>query len=807
MDTNLKGLTSQEVSRRVAEGKINITSNLKTKSIGRIFRDNICTLFNAINVVLLAALAFVGSYKNMLFIGIMIANTTIGIVQEIRSKKSVDKLTILSEKKVTVVRDGRECEISRDEIVQDDVVALSRGSQIPADCIVCEGECKVNESLLTGESDLIEKKVGDELLSGSFISLGKCYAKANKVGAESYAAKINDEAKYIKKVNSEILRSFNFIIKICTFILFPVGIAFFIRQFGINDGDLQATVVSTVAALLGMIPKGMILLTSSVLAVSIIRLTRQKVLVQEMYCIETLARVDVLCLDKTGTLTTDEMNVTDVITMCNKEEIGTALASIAKYSDDKNATLLAIEKYAKGQKHIGCKKFYPFSSETKWSGGDFDNGKSYVMGAAEFIFKDKNKYKEVFDTIESINDTVRIIVLASSEKSLGNGLPDDITPLAVVLIKDKLRENVNDTINYFKEQGVALKVISGDSVKTVQNIAKDTGITGAENAIDMTTVKTQEELEKAAENCSVFGRVTPQQKKQLVIALKKNGHSVAMTGDGVNDVLALKESDCSIAMQSGSDAARNVSNIVLLDSNFASMPKIVGEGRRSINNIERSSVLFLYKTVYSFLAALMFCFVPMGYPLQAIQLTQINMFTNGIPSFLLAMEPNFKRVKGEFIENVLPRSIMHGLLITFNFVGIVLMRYISGWMDIIPRETFDYSIETMSTICIGFAAFVILFKVCMPFKPWKIGLFIFLIGGFTADIFILRDFLLDLKPMCFEMIVMTGILMGATVLIEALSSFFERHITDNLLVFQRYWKDVFVKMSAKRKAGKENKNA
>ena len=441
MDTNLKGLTSQEVSRRVAEGKINITSNLKTKSIGRIFRDNICTLFNAINVVLLAALAFVGSYKNMLFIGIMIANTTIGIVQEIRSKKSVDKLTILSEKKVTVVRDGRECEISRDEIVQDDVVVLSRGSQIPADCIVCEGECKVNESLLTGESDLIEKKVGDELLSGSFISLGKCYAKANKVGAESYAAKINDEAKYIKKVNSEILRSFNFIIKICTCILFPVGIAFFIRQFGINDGDLQATVVSTVAALLGMIPKGMILLTSSVLAVSIIRLTRQKVLVQEMYCIETLARVDVLCLDKTGTLTTDEMNVTDVITMYNKEEIGTALASIAKYSDDKNATLLAIEKYAKGQKHIGCKKFYPFSSETKWSGGDFDNGKSYVMGAAEFIFKDKNKYKDVFDTIESINDTVRIIVLASSEKSLGNGLPDDITPLAVVLIKDKLREN------------------------------------------------------------------------------------------------------------------------------------------------------------------------------------------------------------------------------------------------------------------------------------------------------------------------------------------------------------------------------
>ncbi len=714
MDTNLKGLTSQEVSRRVAEGKINITSNLKTKSIGRIFRDNICTLFNAINVVLLAALAFVGSYKNMLFIGIMIANTTIGIVQEIRSKKSVDKLTILSEKKVTVVRDGRECEISRDEIVQDDLVVLSRGSQIPADCIVCEGECKVNESLLTGESDLIEKKVGDELLSGSFISLGKCYAKANKVGAESYAAKINDEAKYIKKVNSEILRSFNFIIKICTFILFPVGIAFFIRQFGINDGDLQATVVSTVAALLGMIPKGMILLTSSVLAVSIIRLTRKKVLVQEMYCIETLARVDVLCLDKTGTLTTDEMNVTDVITMCNKEEIGTALASIAKYSDDKNATLLAIEKYAKGQKHIGCKKFYPFSSETKWSGGDFDNGKSYVMGAAEFIFKDKNKYKEVFDTIESINDTVRIIVLASSEKSLGNGLPDDITPLAVVLIKDKLRENVNDTINYFKEQGVALKVISGDSVKTVQNIAKDTGITGAENAIDMTTVKTQEELEKAAENCSVFGRVTPQQKKQLVIALKKKGHSVAMTGDGVNDVLALKEADCSIAMAAGSDAARNVSQLVLVNNDFASMPGVVAEGRRTINNLERSSALYIVKTIYTIILSVFFIFFHMPYPFEPIHFSLVGALTVGLPSFVLALQPNKNRIKGNFTYNIIARAVPAAFCTVLNIIG---MAVITKFTTLAPDE--------YSTICVymtALCAYMLILRLSYPFNALRIAM-------------------------------------------------------------------------------------
>lgn len=447
----------------------------------------------------------------------------------------------------------------------------------------------------------------------------------------------------------------------------------------------------------------------------------------------------------------------------------------------------------------------------KWSLAAFEDKGTYILGAAEFILGDAmtDALREQIKTLSE--GGYRVVLFAHSDNMPpeveGGALPENITPVALVRITDCIRKEAPATLKYFAEQDVDIRIISGDSPVTVSGVAQRAGLEHYENYVDASTLTTDEELWEAADKYKIFGRVTPYQKLELVKALKAKGHTVAMTGDGVNDVLALKESDCSIAMQSGSDAARNVSNIVLLDSNFASMPKIVGEGRRSINNIERSSVLFLYKTVYSFLAALMFCFVPMGYPLQAIQLTQINMFTNGIPSFLLAMEPNFKRVKGEFIENVLPRSIMHGLLITFNFVGIVLMRYISSWMDIIPRETFDYSIETMSTICIGFAAFVILFKVCMPFKPWKIGLFVFLIGGFTADIFILRDFLLDLKPMCFEMIVMTGILMGATVLIEALSSFFERHITDNLLAFQRYWKDVFVKMSAKRKAGKENKNA
>ena len=542
INSNLVGLTDSEVQKRIDEGKVNISTNIKTKSIKRIFCDNIFTLFNLINVILLAALIFVGSHKNMLFIGVVIANIIIGIVQEIRSKISVDKLTILSEKKINVLRNGKIAEISKDEIVLDDILVLSRGSQIPADCIVCDGNCRVNESLLTGESNLIEKNVGDELLSGSFIAAGKCYAQAVKVGADCYAAKINNEAKYIKKVNSQIMESFNFIIKICTFVLFPIGIAFFIRQFTLPDATLQSAVISTVASLVGMIPKGMILLTSSVLAVSIIRLSSKKVLVQEMYCIETLARVDVLCLDKTGTLTTDEMTVTGVIPFgADENKIKKALSSIVKASDELNATLYALRDYSDSVSPYECSKFCDFSSETKWSGGTFENGKTYIVGATECILKSREKYSEVYSEIEKINQTVRILVLAESDSEPDkDSLPDDLKPLALILIKDKLRDNVNETVKYFKEQGVTLKVISGDSVKTVKNIAIDTGIEGAENAIDMSTVTTDKELEDAAERCNVFGRVTPAQKKKLVVALKKHGHSVAMTGDGVNDVLALQ---------------------------------------------------------------------------------------------------------------------------------------------------------------------------------------------------------------------------------------------------------------------------
>ncbi len=727
ISSKLKGLTSEEVAQRTAQGKVNVTSNIKTKSIKRIFYDNIVTLFNIVNIILFISLLLVGSYKNLLFIGVVFFNTVIGIIQEIRSKKSVDKLTILSESKISVLRDGVITLVSKEELVQDDVIVLSRGNQIPADCVVLDGICKVNESLLTGESDLIQKEEGDELLSGSFISAGTCYALVSRVGAESYAARINSEAKYLKKNNSQILASFNFIIKLCSIIIFPIGILLFVSQYFIQGQSLQSTVVSTVAALVGMIPGGMILLTSTGLAVSVIRLSQKKVLINEMYCIESLARVDVLCLDKPGTLTADKMNVHKIINLnTNDSKIKTALSSIVAASDEINATLQAISDYTKGTEPVKCKKFVAFSSETKWSGGTFENGKTYIIGAAEFVFFDKEKYAEIYNNISQIKETVRILVLGSSDEEFRaeSKLPKDLHPMALILIKDQLRENVNETIDYFKEQGVTLKVISGDSVKTVKSIAMDTGIEGAENAVDMTTITTDEELKEAAENCNVFGRVTPAQKKKLVIALKEQGHSVAMTGDGVNDVLALKEADCSVAMASGSEAARNVSQIVLVDNDFAAMPHVVAEGRRTINNVERSSCLYLVKTIYSIILAVFFIITSMKYPFQPIQLTLVSAFTVGIPSFVLALQPNRNIIKGNFTFNIIMRAVPAAICV----ILIIIFTAVFGATGIIPITNEEFS--TISVYITALAGMLLIIRLSIPFNALRVGMIIFCTAGF-----------------------------------------------------------------------------
>ena len=655
IDKNKKidiGLTKEEV-----ENKVNYDTSLPTKSIKTIVRENIFTLFNLINILLGVAVFCVGSYKNLLFLIVIFCNTAISIIQEINSKKAVDKLSILAQAKVNCIRDGEKQEIGINSIVLDDLLMLETGNQIVADSIILEGEVEVNESFITGESDVIYKRKGDTLLSGSFVVSGKCKAEVIHIGDENYTSKISSGAKYVKKVNSEIMKSLNGIIKIVSIAIVPIGILLFFNQLGLTENSFKNAVVNTVAAIIGMIPEGLVLLTSTVLAVSVIRLSKRKVLVQELYCIETLARVDTLCLDKTGTITEGTMEVNDIIEITkSKEELEEILSEISSASDDNNSTIEAIRaKYKNKQKWKVINKI-PFSSQKKWSGVCFKDKGSYIIGAPEFVLREK--YDEYKERIEKYSNDYRVIIVANSEGDfIEKELPDKLEVLGFVLISDVIRKEASKTLKYFKEQGVNIKIISGDNPITVSKIAKRAGVENSEKYINMQEIKTKEQLEKAAKEYTIFGRVTPVQKKELVQALKKEGHTVAMTGDGVNDVLALKEADCSIAMASGSDATRNVAELVLLDSNFASMPEIVLEGRRTINNIERSATLFLVKTIYASILAIIFLFVNMPYPFMPIQLTLISTVTIGIPSFVLALEPNKERIKGKFLRNVISRAL------------------------------------------------------------------------------------------------------------------------------------------------------
>ena len=744
-----KGLTESQVEQRKKQGLCNINTNLPTKSIKKIFLDNILTVFNVLNIILGLAVFYVGSYKNMLFLGVMFFNTIIGIFQEIRAKKTIDKLSIVSATKATVLRNKKKCQLAVDEIVLDDVIEFSQGNQIPVDCMVISGECDVNESLLTGESDAVHKNPGDMMLSGSFIISGKCRAQVEKVGNESYAAKISAEAKYAKKVNSEIMYTLNWIIKVLTVIILPLALIMFWRQYSIPselsgtvvanlfggiDAHIQKAVVNTVAAVIGVIPEGLILLTSTVLAVSVVRLSRNKVLVQELYCIETLARVDVLCLDKTGTITEGCMEVADMVVyddMTEKEILEDIMCGLTHNLDDTNATFMALKERFKEPSHMKAEKIIPFASEKKWSGAYFKNRGSYIIGAAEFILA------EVPDDLRKLLDgysrNYRSIIIAHSDNKFnGNDLPKDIKVLGIVLLNDKIRFEAPQTLRYFADQKVDVKVISGDNPITVSDVARRAEVKNYDKYIDATNLKTDEDIKNAIEKYTVFGRVTPAQKKKFVVALKEKGHTVAMTGDGVNDVLALKEADCSIAMAAGSDAARSVAQLVLLDSNFASMPKVVAEGRRSINNIQRSATLFIVKTIFSIILAFMFLFIKVPYPFQPIQLTLVNAFTIGIPSFILALEPNKDRIKGIFIVNILKNSIPAGLTTVINII-----------MCIIVMKVFDLDVNQYSTLCVcmtSAAAFMILFQVSKPFNKIRTILFILMVSGMIIGITCFRDF-------------------------------------------------------------------
>lgn len=747
----IKGLTTKQVDELTKEGLVNYETDVKTKSIGQIIATNFFTLFNFLNLGLGFAIFFVGEYKNLLFLGVVICNTFISTIQEIRSKLTVDKLSLLNEPKTTVIRNGKEEEIDIHKVVLGDITKLAPGNQIVTDSTLIEGEILVNESLITGESEPISKVKGDELLSGSFIISGHCYAKTIHIGKDNYTAKISAEAKYLKKVNSEIMNFIKKIIKYISIAIVPVGILLFMHQLDLDGNTFNEAVVNTVAALIGMIPEGLVLLTSTVLAISVIRLSKYKVLVQELYCIETLARVDTICLDKTGTLTEGEMVVNKVVPLdlTPMSDITDALGIMSYHMEIDNQTIEAInKKYARKNDYKPI-EIVPFSSQNKWSGISFEK-ESYIIGAPEIVLKD---IKPIQKELDNYAKESRVVLLAKSKTKLNKKLPTDIKPMALILINDKIRPDAKMTLEYFKQQGVDIKLISGDNPLTVAGVAKKVGLDNIKY-VDMNETKLS--IEKLAKEYNVFGRVKPNQKKALILELQKQGHIVAMTGDGVNDVLALKEADCSIAMNSGSDAARNVSQLVLLDSNFSSMPKVVGEGRRSINNIQRSSSLFLCKTTYATLLAVIFLFLNRAYPFIPIQLTLTSMVTIGIPSFILALEPNNERINGRIIINVLRKSLPTALTIVTNIIIITILPEV-----IRLTET---EVSTLAVLLTGFTGFMLLYKISVPFNTLRRILFITLIALFIFGVVVLRD-LFSLTILTPHLIILAAILLMIAVML------------------------------------------
>ena len=706
-----KGLTYEQVKSRIQDGYYNIDSNIKTKTISEIIFTNIFTLFNMLNFSIAFFIFLVGSYKNLFFLGVVISNILISTIQEIRSKKIIDKLSIISSTKACVIREGKEQIVSINEVVLDDIIKYKRGNQIITDSVILSGTVDVNESLISGEENSITKIKGDMLYSGSFIISGDCICRVEHVGNNNYSSKIIKEARYIKKGNSVIIDTLKKVIKVISFIIIPLGIILFLKELKVT-GDIENSVVSASAAIIGMIPEGLILLTSTVLAVSTIRLARRKVLIQQLYCIETLARVDTICLDKTGTLTEGYMEFDDVVCLNDRYNYEEILSAMSRVLLDDTPTMDAISrKFNKKTKYTFLEKEL-FSSEKKYSSVTFKEGK-FILGAPD-VLDTSNEMKELIDKYSNS----RLVLLKNNKDNI-----------ALILLKDKIRYKVKSTLKYFKENDVDIKIISGDSEKVINRIANRLEINT--KSIDMSLSKNIN-YDKIVREYNIFARVTPNQKKKLVNALQNQKHTVAFVGDGVNDVLALKEADCSIALANGSDAARNVSEIVLLESDFDSMPKIVEEGRRTINNIERSASLFLTKTTYATLLALMFLIIPLSYPFEPIQLSLISSITIGIPAFILALEPNKDRIKGNFLANVLKKSIPGGITIVINIMSVIIM----SKYTILSNE----EIATLSVILVAITGFILLYRICYKFNIIRTFLFIFLIIMFISCIIGLPKF-------------------------------------------------------------------
>ncbi len=738
VNTPIIGLTDEEVSERVSKGLVNGDQNVKTKSVGKILFTNIFTLFNLIFVIIAIILLIftdkgetgrytLKDFSDYGFVMVMTLNMLIGIIQELKAKHTIDKLSLISAPKVTVLRGGKEKEIALKDIVMDDVVRLSSGRQICADSVVVDGYVEVNESLITGEPDAIPKKVGDELLSGSFIVSGKADSRVIRIGKDNYATKISSGAKYIKNFPSEIRRTLLKFIRFMGILIVPLGVALFCVKYLVQGNDLIPTVRSVMANLIGLIPSGLVMLTSAVFCVSVIRLARHKALAQDLYCVETLARVDVLCLDKTGTLTEGSMQVEDVISY-GFGETNEVLRAIVQATGDNNVTAEAIKAYTENvTPSYKVTRNVPFSSQYKFSAIEVGN-RAFVLGAPEFVIK--SGIGAVKDKIAEYEQKgMRVLTLVETDTFKGTNLPIRSKLLALVVISDKIRKEAPDTLKFFAEQGVAIKIISGDNPVTVSKIAERAGVSEFDKYVDATTLETEEQMDAALDEYVIFGRTTPDKKLTLIKLLRKKKHTVAMTGDGVNDVLALRESDCSIAMASGSDAAKNVSQLVLLDSNFANLPRAVAEGRRTINNLERSASLYLVKTIYNLLFALIFMIIKSDLPFEPKHMTFIGAVTIGIPSVVLALEPNNELVTGKFFRKVISNALPTALTVVICVVAATLSaRFYQTAID-------KKHLSTICTILTGFIGFMYIIKISYPFNAWRITMIVCLVFIFVAAFF------------------------------------------------------------------------
>ena len=784
---NIMGLTDEEVRQRVEEGFTNRTDISTDKTTKEIVVSNVFTYFNLIFLVITILLIMVGSFRNLTFLPIIIGNTVIGIVQEIRAKKTLEKMSLLNAPHADVIRNGSVKQISTDELVKDDVILLTAGKQICADAVVISGNIQVNESLLTGEADEVEKTEGSTLMSGSFVVSGECYARLEKVGNESYISKLSLEAKSMGgKEQSEMIRSINLIVKWVGIVIIPIGLILFWQSHFVNGESITKSVTSTVAAIIGMIPEGLYLLTTVALALSTMKLARKKVLLHDMKSIETLARVDVLCVDKTGTITEPDMKLKEIFLCKNSgadgtqtaltlDELKSLILDYANASVDNNATMLALKAYAAealtnntSALHRTAVSQQAFSSSLKYGSVTFSDG-TYLLGAPEFIMhEDFARIEEEIIPYADKGDRVLLFARYDGE-NVENGINGSVTPLGFVALANPIRENAVKTFEYFKSQGVAIKVISGDNPRTVSRIAIQAGIESAESFVDAATLDTEDKIADAVNKYTVFGRVTPKQKKQLVKALQAKGHTVAMTGDGVNDILAMKDADCSVAMASGSEAAAQAAQVVLLDSDFAHMPDVVYEGRRVVNNIQRSASLFLVKNIFSLLSVILM----VTYPLEPAQVSLISMFTIGVPGFLLALEQNKDRIKGHFITNVMLKALPGGLTDVIAVGALV----VCGEVFCIS----DASIGTIATLVLSVVGFMILFKISEPLNGMKYAVIIGNIAGLVFSGFFLKKLfaLTDLSNICILLMIVFGfaaesLFRNLTLLVEKLRGSYEK---------------------------------